>query len=189
VELLAQERAERCQELDAELSARETTRTTARLKVIHEAVASSSDPASLFGLLRNAVLSVLRAGFEVDDRGSPEDVASREDTDLGASLLAELVKAPSGAPEVLRSGTYETEPKAVSSADEPTVLERLCGRPHRSREISSELPPSDDPLAGRGGEPMACLGSSEVSGATVTDSNCEAPISASDRPFTTHTHF
>lgn len=177
VKLLEAERAERCEALGAELSARETTRTNARLKVMHDAVASSSDPASLFGSLRNAFLEVLRGGFEVDHRGSPEDVAAREATDLGAC------------PEVLRSGTYETDHKAVSSADDPAVLERY----RRADAAMGGTLDLSDPLAGRGGEPMACLSSSEVSGevsgTTETLQSIPTVTSAIQRPFTPHTHF
>jgi hypothetical protein len=79
VELLAEESRIRCEEMDEEYSARENLRTNARLKALHEALSDSSDPMSFFGALRQAVLDLLHSGFEVDHRGSPEDIAAREE--------------------------------------------------------------------------------------------------------------
>jgi hypothetical protein len=60
------ESRQRCEEMDDEFAARETARTAARLKALRDEVSLSSDPASFFGLLRSAVVEVLKSTRDLD---------------------------------------------------------------------------------------------------------------------------
>jgi hypothetical protein len=205
VELLDEERRIRCEEMDEEYSARENLRTNARLKAIHDAVSDSSDPMSLFGLLRKAVLDLLHSGFEVDHRGSPEDVASREGP----------------APETARCST---DSPAICSADDATVLERyrradavLRGAidighvptpvgagetyvapgvvidssgnlPHAGDLMKATEVGHPDPLEGQFGSSMSCLSQSELEQAIREEK--ELPLEDIKLgTFVPHTHF
>lgn len=121
VDLLDEEQRVKCQEMDEEYSAREVLRTNSRLKAINSAVSDSSDPMSLFGVLRKAVLDLLHSGFEVDHRGSPEDIAVRD-------MLG-------GASELEQSDPTAHQRESLGTGDS------YCGRGSNSKEPSEPFVP------------------------------------------------
>jgi len=162
---------QRCAEMDEEFSAREIARTAARLKALRDEVSSSSDPASFFGLLRSAVVDLLKST-----------------RDLGAGCQF------GGVSDDAQNGTR------VLEYQEDITDVRRSGTRSRGVDVSVEFErgvlasASDDPLAGRGGAPMACLSQSELAVDPTAhqreslgkgDSYC----GRTGEPFSPHVHF
>jgi hypothetical protein len=116
LDLLVAERRCSDREYDAALIAREEVRTSARLAALRDELGASSDPASFFGVLRSAIMSLLDRGYEVDHRGSPESIAA-EDACPPTSPSSDFVAGyRSAVSELRRSIDPQDFPECVESS-------------------------------------------------------------------------